>query len=148
MTSSLSHDAFRAVIVAAACLALPAGAAIFRCTATDGSVSYQGIECPAAENARTVNVPEQYPQVDSAARDRLFAREAELDRRLEAQRERDSREAVSRAMQPPEQPIPAAADEGYPLYWGGGAPLFQRPHPHPHTPRNSRPRVNPLDRRG
>ena len=146
MTSPLFHNVSRAVLVASACFALPAGAAIFRCTAADGSVSYQGLECPAAESARTVNVPEQYPQVDSAARERLFAREAELDRRLEAQRERDSREAVARAMQPPAAPIPAAADEGYPLYWGG-APLFQRSHPH-HPQRNIRPHVNPLDRRG
>ncbi len=147
MTSPLSHDVFRAVIVAAACVALPAGAAIFRCTAADGAVSYQEFECPQADRARTLDVPAQYPQVDNTARDRLFAREAELDRRLEAQRERDSREAVTRAMQPPEQPIPAAADEGYPLYWGG-APLFQRSHQRPNNPRNLRPRVNPLDRRG
>jgi hypothetical protein len=143
------HDVSRVVLVAAAMLAAPAGAAIFRCTAADGAVSYQEAECPAADKSRVMDLPSQYPSTDTAVRQRLFEREAALDRRLEAQRERDSREAVTRAMQPPEQPIPASSsDEGYPIYWGG-APLFQRPHPRPHLPqRNMRPQVNPLDRRG
>ena len=130
------HDVFRAALIAAAALAAtPASAAIFRCTAADGSVSYQETECSAADQSHVMDVPTQYPTADPAERARLFEREAALDRRLEAQRERDSREAVTRAMQPPEQPIPAA-DEGYPLYWGGwGAPLFQRPHPAPHRPK-------------
>jgi len=146
MVLRFRHDVSRAALAAAAVLlATPAGAAIFRCTAADGSVSYQEMECGAAEKSRVMELPAQYPSADPAERQRLFDREAALDRRLEAQRERDSREAVARAMQPPEQPIPASADEGYPLYWGG-APLFQRPHPHPHTPKNPRPRVNPLQR--
>jgi hypothetical protein len=132
------HNACRAMLIAAAALlATPAGAAIFRCTAADGSVSYQEMECGAAEKSRVMDLPAQYPSADPTERQRLFEREAALDRRLEAQRERDSREAVARSMQPPEQPIPASAeDEGYPLYWGGwGAPLFQRPHPAPHRPK-------------
>jgi hypothetical protein len=148
MAMKHSHDVFRAILVAAACVALPAGAAIFRCTAADGSVSYQEIECAATDKSRVMDVPTQYPNTDTAERQRLFEREAALDRRLEAQRERDSREAVAHAMQPPEQPIPTAADEGYPLAWGG-VPVFQRSNMRPHRPvRNLGPKVNPLDRRG
>jgi uncharacterized protein DUF4124 len=148
MPSPLRHDAFRAALLATACIALPAYAGIFKCTAADGSVSYQELACPASDSARTLDVPVQYPQVDNTARDRLFAREAELDRRLEAQRERDSREAVARAMQPPVQPIPAADEPvGYPVYLG--PPLLQRnPHNPRHPQRHLHPRVNPLDRRG
>jgi hypothetical protein len=147
MLASLSHNASRAVLIAAACVALPAGAAIFRCTAADGSVSYQEAACPETDHARVLNVPQQYPDIDTAQREHLFAREAELDRRLEAQRERDSREAAARAMQPPSEPIPAASDEGYPLVWG--VPFAHRPfHPQRFPPRNPRPKVNPLDRRG
>lgn len=147
MRSLVFHDVFRSALVVATCTALPASAAIFRCTAADGSVSYQEFACPDSDSARTIEVPAQFPSVDSAKRAELFAREAELDKRLEAQRDRDSREAVTRAMQPPSEPIPAASeDEGYPLYWGG-APLFQR-NPHPHHPIRNRPKVNPLDRRG
>jgi hypothetical protein len=48
-----------------------------------------------------LDLPASFPPVDGEARQRLFEREAALDRRLEAQRERDTREAVARAMQPP-----------------------------------------------
>jgi hypothetical protein len=147
MLSPLFHNAFRSALVIAACTALPASAAIFRCTAADGSVSYQEFECPASDHTRTLDVPTQYPTVDSTRRAELFAREAELDKRLEAQRERDSREAATHALEAPAQPIPAADDEGYPLYWGG-APLFQRGNLHPRHPIRNRPKVNPLDRRG
>jgi hypothetical protein len=130
---------FPAAFAAACCLALPASAAIFRCTAAGGAVSYQEIACPATDSERVVDVPAQYPSADPTERARLFEREAALDRRLEAQRERDSREAVAHAMQPPAQPIPAAAPEDAPLVWG--IPFSQRgqrfPHPHPH--RNVRP---------
>jgi hypothetical protein len=142
------HDVSRAMLIAAALLALPAGAAIFRCTATDGSVSYQEAECPVADKSRVMDLPSQYPSADPTDRQRLFEREAALDRRLEAQRERDSREEVARAMQPPAQPIPAAGDEGYPTYWGG-VPLFQRPHPRPHhLPQRQQNGARMPDRRG
>jgi hypothetical protein len=146
MPSPLTHNVFRATLVAAACaVALPAGAGIFRCTAADGSVSYQEMECADTEHTRMLDIPTQFPQVNSASRDNLFAREAELDRRLEAQRERDSREAVSRAMQPPEQPIPVADESaGYPIWWG--PPLFQNPRPPNRPMKNPRPKVNPLNR--
>src|SRR5215475_3026491 len=102
------------------------------------------MECPAGDNVRTLDVPAQFPQVNSAAREILFAREAELYRRLEAQRERDSRESVARAMQPPEQPIPVADESvGYPIWIG--PPLFQRnPHQPKRPVKNPRPKVNPL----
>jgi len=133
-------------MVAAVCAVFPASAGIFRCTAADGSVSYQEMACADTEHTRMLDIPTQFPQADPAARERLFAREAELDRRLEAQRERDSRESVARAMQPPEQPIPVADESvGYPLWIG--PPLFQKSPRPPNRPKNpSRPKVNPLSR--
>jgi len=53
------------------------------------------------ERLRVVDVPASYPSADPAERERLFRREAELDRRLEARRERESRETIARAAQPP-----------------------------------------------
>lgn len=85
-----------ALAALAAALATPAGAEIFRCTSPDGAVSYQQAACPASSAARVVDVPSSYPNADPAQRQQLFAREAALDRRLEAQRERESREAIAR----------------------------------------------------
>jgi hypothetical protein len=81
--------------------AAPARAEIFRCTSAAGSVTYQEIACAEGERLRRVDVPASYPEVDSAERERLFRREAELDRRLEARRERESREAIARISRPP-----------------------------------------------
>ncbi len=81
--------------------ALPATAEIYRCTAKSGAVTYQQIPCPASESVTVLDLPATFPAADPQERQRLFEREAALDRRLEAQRERDNREAVARAMQPP-----------------------------------------------
>ncbi len=97
----------------AALLALavcPVQAEIFRCTSPAGAVSYQQTECAASETARKIDVPSAYPAADPAERDRLFAREAALDRRLEAERDRWNREAIAHAMQPAPAPQPEATD--------------------------------------
>jgi hypothetical protein len=86
-------------------LAAAAHAEVFRCTSTAGAVTYQEIPCAAGEARRIVDVPEAYPAANVAERDRLFQREAALDRRLEAERERRSRETIARIS----QPVPADA---------------------------------------
>ena len=79
-------------------LALPATAAaeIVRCAAPDGRVTYQQIPCESGTEAR-VGIPSEYPAPNSTERDRLLAREAALDRRLEAERERWQQDAALRA---------------------------------------------------
>jgi hypothetical protein len=95
------NGAAAAAILSAALLlgaaAFPAHAAIFRCTAPSGEVTYQQSPCAQSEATRVVDVPESYPAANPSERERLFAREAALDRRLEAQRERESRESMARA---------------------------------------------------
>ena len=93
----------------AAVLALPAAAEIFRCTSPGGAVSYQQAACPESNASRVVDVPLSYPNADPAQRQQLFAREAALDRRLEARRERESREAIARAEQAAAQAAAEAA---------------------------------------
>lgn len=111
--------------------AMPAGAEIFRCTSPAGSVTYQQDPCDASERATKIDVPASYPAPDSAERQRLFAREAALDQRLEAERERWSREAIAHAMQPTPQPAPEVS-AGPEILWFGAPTRF--PHHRPHRP--------------
>jgi hypothetical protein len=102
--------------IALACgLAAVAGAAhadVFRCTSMAGAVSYQAMPCAADQAVRIVDVPESYPAANAAERDRIFQREAALDRRLEAERERQTRVTIARISQP--VPVEAQAPEPEP----------------------------------
>jgi len=134
-----AHDrAMQRAVVAtlAAFLSLalhPARAEIFRCTSPAGAVTYQQDPCDAMERGKKIDVPASYPTPDSAERERLLAREAALDRRLEAERDRWNREALAQAMQPAPAPAPEASD--VPEVVWVGAPIgfhhhpFHRPHP-------------------
>jgi hypothetical protein len=107
----------RALGIFAACALAAMGSAraeIFRCTAAGGAVTYQEIPCAASEKGSVLEVPASYPALDSTLRDRLFAREAALDQRLEAQRERENRESIARLSQPA-APV-ADAEPDAPLY--------------------------------
>jgi len=116
--------AFAAPLVFAACAA---HAEIFRCTSGSGAVTYQQDPCGASESARKVDVPSSYPAADITARERLFAREAALEQRLEAERERRSRETIAHVMQP--EPVPAPeVSEGPEIIWLG-APVRLHRHP-------------------
>ncbi len=95
--------------LACAVLACPARADIYRCTDASGAVTYQQSACDAPD-AKRLDIAESYPPVASGERERLLAREAALDRRLEARRERESREALARAaLQAAVAPVPEAA---------------------------------------
>jgi hypothetical protein len=112
--------------IAFACgLAAFAGAAhadVFRCTSSAGAVTYQETPCAADQAARVVDVPERYPAANLAERDRLFQREAALDRRLEAERERWTREAIARI--PPPAPVEAQAPQPQVVLF---VPAYPRP---------------------
>ena len=133
----------RVLGIFAACALAAVGSAraeIFRCTATDGAVTYQEIPCPASERGSVLEVPASFPPVDTASRDRLFAREASLDQRLEAERDRESRETIARLSQPVMTNLQDLADA--PLFWLGPA---QRPL---HRPAPRHPSGNHLPHHG
>lgn len=73
-----------------------AAAEIFRCSTPNGSLSYQELACAPNNDVGKVDVPSIFPDIDVAARERLLQREAALDQRLEAERERLSREEMTR----------------------------------------------------
>ena len=128
-----------------ATLLLPLDAAagnIVRCVAKGGSVTYQEAPCPEASSEKSIGIPTDYPAPNFTERDRLLAREAALDKRLEARREREVQElAVREARAAVEAELEiarlAAAQQqpqyllAYP-YW---RPQHPRPHPHRSPPR-------------
>jgi hypothetical protein len=126
----------RAALLCGLAMATGAHAAVFRCTAADGHVTYQDSPCAGNEAARATDIPTQFPPPNEAERARILQREAQLEARLEARRERESREAALRLAAAP-VPVPApAADEGYPVYFPVVAPYFHpRPQRHHAGPR-------------
>ena len=88
----------RLALVLIAGSALPAAAAsdIYRCSENGGRISYQQMPCAEAAVGERANVPTEFPEPNLAERDRLFAREADLYKRLEARRDREVQEAALR----------------------------------------------------
>ena len=112
--------------------ATPAVAAeIFRCSTPGGSISYQQFPCAPGSEAGRIDIPTAYPDIDAAARDRLLQREAALDRRLEAERERLSREEMTRitarAQVAAAQAVAPAPEPVYSVGWP--VVLARRPFP-------------------
>ena len=127
-----------ALLSGVAAFASGAHAEVFRCTSASGAVSYQELPCGAGETLRVVDVPAAYPAPNTAERDRLFQREAALDQRLEAQRERESREAIVRMS----QPVPPQAEPQEPQFAWIYPPVMR-----PHFGRmGPRPRIAPFMR--
>jgi len=119
--------------LAALSVGAAANAAVFRCTAADGGITYQDAPCAGADAAQATDIPTQFPPVNEAERARILQREALLEQRLEQKRERESRELALRSVAAPAPAQPAESyAEGYPLYY----PItLQRPihRPHPHA---------------
>jgi len=119
-----------AVLLGAAGTACAGG--IIRCVAADGAVTYQQVACPEAAREQATNIPNEYPPVNTAERDRIFAREADMYRRLEAERDRLAQQALVRAARADAREVEAPAEPyyvGYPL-----RPV--RPVHHQHVARN------------
>jgi hypothetical protein len=105
----------------------PAGAAVYKCRGADGTLSYQQIPCAGANEA-LAEMPSDFPPRNVIERERLLLREAELDKRLEAQRDRLSAEAIARISRP--EPVVIAAEPAYPIAWParlGPRPLRRAP---------------------
>ena len=79
-----------------AAFSLSAHAEIFRCTAAGGAITYQEVPCPASAQARAMDIPVEFPEVNRAERDRLLQREAALDARMLKRAEIESAERIAR----------------------------------------------------
>jgi hypothetical protein len=79
-------------------LALNAGAQeFFRCTAPDGSVTYQQTACPKASEERKVDATPANPDFDPAQRERLLKQGEEAGKRLDARAAKEEEERKRRA---------------------------------------------------
>ena len=79
-----------------AAISLSAHAEIFRCTAAGGAITYQETPCPASAQARTMDIPSAFPEVNRAERDRLLARADALEARLLKRQEIEAAERMAR----------------------------------------------------
>jgi hypothetical protein len=105
-----------AVVAVAGAFAAPgAFAAIFKCKASDGSLTYQELPCSGAEQGLRSDIASDYPPPNVAERERLLGREAEMYRRLEAQRDRLSAETIARLSRP--DPVPVVAEPYGGVIW-------------------------------
>ena len=81
-------------------LLLGAGAAmasgIVRCKSPSGDVTYQVAPCPERAEQADPRIATDYPSPNRFESQRIFDREAALDRRLEARRDRELQEAQMR----------------------------------------------------
>jgi len=102
-----SRDWIAMLALASAFAAPGASAAVFKCKAGDGSLTYQELPCGSSEQTLRSDIAADYPAPNVAERERLLQREAALYQRLEAQRERLSAEAIARISRPDPQPIAA-----------------------------------------
>jgi len=69
---------------------------IVRCVDAQGRVSYQDTGCAPSAIGEPSGIPTAFPEPNRLERERLFAREAALDKRLEARRDRELLEAQMR----------------------------------------------------
>jgi hypothetical protein len=127
-------------------LALACGAAhaneIVRCKVPGGGVTYQYGPCLGVAEESRPRIATHFPEPNKAESQRIFEREAALDRRLEARRDRELQEqqmrearaereaererlAMLAAQQQPQYAI------AYPLWRG----YYGAPRPTPHLPR-------------
>jgi hypothetical protein len=110
-----------------------ASAAVFKCRDTGGALTYQEIPCGGADQTLKSDIASDYPAPNVVERERLLLREQELYKRLEAQRDRLSAEAVARITRPDPEPVPVAESSVYWPAYGGALRWPNRPQ---HQPRN------------
>jgi hypothetical protein len=132
-TAGVASLAFAALAAAAG-----AQAAVFRCVAANGAVTYQDSECPHAASGQATNIPTDFPPVNDARRAQLLQQGADAERRLEARRESEERLAQMRLAAAASAPAPQPEyDDVYPVFYPLGItrpkPPRMRPHPTPHS---------------
>ena len=136
-----------AVAIAAATLAAQGVGAqdIVRCKDARGAVTYQPAPCPDRTEESRPRIASDFPEPNKAETQRIFEREAALDKRLEARRDRElveqqMREARAEREAERERAAQLAAAQAqqqyaiaYPM-WGGG---YGPARPIHHLPRLS-----------
>jgi hypothetical protein len=109
----------RAWVVVATAASFPAAPAafaeVYKCRGADGALTYQQAPCSPSDQSLASGIASDYPAPNVLERERLLQREAELYKRLEAQRERLSAEAIARITRP--EPVVIAAEPAYPIAW-------------------------------
>jgi hypothetical protein len=129
----------RASSIALVAISLPAFGDIVRCVTPTGAVTYQQIACPDAAREQATGIASEYPPVNLAERERLLAKEQEMYRRLEAQRDRDTQLVMAReARAASEARTREAQTAGEPYYIGWPA-YPARPVHHGRGGRGSQP---------
>lgn len=85
------------LLVVAGLACLPAtGNDIVRCKDARGAVTYQPAPCPDRTEESRPQIAVSYPEPNRAESQRIFEREAALDKRLEARRDREVQEQQMR----------------------------------------------------
>ena len=69
---------------------------IVRCKAAGGGITYQPAPCPDRTEESPTRIATAYPEPNKAESQRIFEREAALDKRLEARRDRELQEQQMR----------------------------------------------------
>ncbi|QJR13070.1 hypothetical protein DSM104443_04164 [Usitatibacter rugosus] len=108
-------------------------AAVYKCRDSGGSLTYQEFPCPGADQTLKSDIASDYPAPNVVERERLLLREQELYKRLEAQRDRLSAEAVARITRPDPEPVPVSEPS---VYWPAFGGALRWPN-RPHQPRNA-----------
>jgi hypothetical protein len=120
----------RVLAALAVSLGLSTGATaaeIVRCAGPAG-ITYQHGPCAESQSESRPAIPSEFPPANAVERERLLAREAALDRRLEARRDRELQEHLARtALQQREAEVEmmariAAAE---PPFYGVAYPYWQ-----------------------
>jgi Skp family chaperone for outer membrane proteins len=138
---------FRLLIALAALCTAAHGNEIVRCKVPGGGVTYQHGPCPERAEESITRIATAYPEPNKAESQRIFEREAALDRRLEARRDREMQEQQMRearaereAERRHQEMLAAQAQPqyvvAYPL-WRGHGPA----RPMHHLPRFSAPAI-------
>ena len=132
----------RAILVVATALVSLPGVAndIVRCKDASGAITYQPAPCPDRTEESRPQIPASYPEPNKAESQRIFEREAALDKRLEARRDRELQEQQMREARAEREEERRRAELlaqqqqqyaiAYPLRYYGG-PV----RPTPHMPR-------------
>jgi hypothetical protein len=132
------------LILALAAALLAHGAAaqdIVRCKDARGSVTYQPGPCPERTQESRPQIAMSYPEPNKAESARIFEREAALDKRLEARRDRElqeqqmrearaEREAERERIRQEQLAAQPQYVVAYPLWRGYGYTGPARPTPH------------------
>lgn len=123
---------FRIVACAALLAAFESHAAVYKCRDANGSLTYQELPCAGADEALKNAIATEFPPPNAIERERTLLREAELYRRLEAQRDRLSAESIARLSRP--EPVPIPVEPASAVYWPAWSSAYgvrwpQRPHP-------------------